>query len=525
MTKNIYLIAILILGFFLRVIGINFGLPTELHPDEGKLVYPAISMAVNFLDSLKGKGDYAYFNPHIFYYGGFSIYLLFIALKIYFIATNLFFGNYMVSLLDAFLIARLITLIFGVGTIFVVYKVAKQFLNESSALLSALLIAVFPTPVVLSHIFSHDVIATFFGITSFYFLIRKRVYVSAIALGLGVGTKYYPVLLMVVVLFFQFYKNKIPLFLKIRNMVVYSLLVFGFFLITNPHFIISFNEFFTDIKTQALRNSGGIMGASSSRFLYLLLNNDTSSLGKFIGNSVFSDLGPIAFVISIFSFIWVFIQKNRLLKLLGGFTLFYFCFVSFPVSKEMRWLNFCFPFFSIIFGAFLDKVFAPSRPWKLLGLLLVFIYPLGKSLIVANAFVSGDTRVEAKKYFESTVSLHTTVYSDPLLVAKPPFDDDKYKVIEISHQKYNVNNAFSNETPTPLPTNKTSPYFVVTNGKYLDYYSSSDFMSLFPEFSQKWISYYNNIRKSFNFVECFYSKKGLFNYYLGPDICIYNNET
>jgi 4-amino-4-deoxy-L-arabinose transferase-like glycosyltransferase len=518
MKKHLPIIFILILAGALRIIGINFGLPLELHPDEGKIVFPANSMAVNFIESFEGRGQTAFFNPHIFYYGGLNIYLLAFIIKTVLILAKVFPFILPSDISYAFLLGRLVTFLFSMLTVFFVYLIGSKFTTRAIGLFGALLLAFFPSHVVISHYFSGDVVAVFFTTASIYFLFSKKNIISAILLGLGVGTKYYPVTLMVLIV--PYVLSQVDISLKKRLL---TLLNIGFittvvFVATNPHAVINFSEFLLDIRSQMERNSGGILGSTSPRFLYLITNKDTSSLGKFFGNSLYSDFNLMGVVFLILSVLYGFVSKNRFVKYLAFFLAFYFCFVSYPTSKEMRWLALDFPILAILVG---NLALAPkNNRAKIFLASMLLSFPVYKSIASSLSFYRGDIRLIAVNWIEGNIPEGSVIYSDPILVARSPVDSDKFRVVELVHGKYNVRNAFGIDTAPKLES-FVRPFYLITNSKFLEYYQSSDFRAVFPDYSQSWVWYYKNLQTKEKPLKCFNSRDGGFVPFMGSDICIY----
>ncbi|MGB2880051.1 MAG: hypothetical protein WBD24_07700, partial [Candidatus Omnitrophota bacterium] len=71
--KNILILSILVMGAVLRIWGLSFGLPFQLHQDEPIVVNHALAY---------GAGD---LNPHFFIIPPLCSYLLFFAYGLYFI--------------------------------------------------------------------------------------------------------------------------------------------------------------------------------------------------------------------------------------------------------------------------------------------------------------------------------------------------------------------------------------------------------------------------------------------------------
>jgi len=148
------LVTLLGLALFLRVRGLDWGLPNELHaysyhPDEWSLVTPAVF-------HLHLRGD---LNPHFFRYGTLSIYLLGGV-----IGLARWLG--LVALPGADLgflywLARLISVGLGVLTVYLTYVLGAHLYGHRIGLGGALLLSLTPLHVVHSHYATVDVPLTF----------------------------------------------------------------------------------------------------------------------------------------------------------------------------------------------------------------------------------------------------------------------------------------------------------------------------------------------------------------------------
>lgn len=149
------LTVIIVGGALARLLGGNWGLPLQLHPDEWVIVDGAIDMAKRH--SFEPK---FFFRPdHV------EIQLSYLAYEAY---AHLFHGSSVESLYTThsaplslgagpfILISRTITACFGVAMIVVAYLIGKRF-TRAIGVLAAFLVAFFPTYVDQSHFATPDV--------------------------------------------------------------------------------------------------------------------------------------------------------------------------------------------------------------------------------------------------------------------------------------------------------------------------------------------------------------------------------
>jgi len=202
-TKRI-LIGIILLGAVLRFWGIWHGYPYSYYPDEAHFVKRALSF---------GSGD---LNPHLFHKPAFYMYLLFFEFGVFYLIgkivglwhqVNDFAVFYIKNPGPFYIIGRVTTTIFSVGSILFTYLAAKQLFNRKAGLIAALLLALTFGHVMVAKDIKADTPAMFFTIASAYFLVlymrdktTKYVLLSAIFAGIGTAVKYYSNVMLVPVL-------------------------------------------------------------------------------------------------------------------------------------------------------------------------------------------------------------------------------------------------------------------------------------------------------------------------------------
>jgi len=248
MKKNILKIfklefPILLILFFaigIRLWGIGFGLPQVHIGDEGALVYAALYSGSEFLKPLR------------FQYGALVPYILLLEYLIYY-GINVLLGKFLVpfDLIVTFakdpsillLLGRWTMALFGVATIWLVYLVGKQFFNKRIGLLAAFFLAISFLHVKESHYLKEGNLAAFFALACFYFtlkILKKRNkwdYMGAgITLGLGIGTKFEPILMAPVVFMSHLLAHKKFTF---HNLTYFFLGLIPSIVITFPYLLIN----------------------------------------------------------------------------------------------------------------------------------------------------------------------------------------------------------------------------------------------------------------------------------------------
>lgn len=163
------LLGILAVALVLRVLGIDWSLPSAVHlftyhPDESLVI-----TAAHRVDLLQGK-----LNPGFYNYGSFYIYLVSLAAP----PVSLLLGipprgDLGPSTLFAWhLAARLLTALMGTATVYLCFLIGRRLWGASGGLLAALLLALAPLHVVHSHYATVDAPTTLWVALSLYAAVR-----------------------------------------------------------------------------------------------------------------------------------------------------------------------------------------------------------------------------------------------------------------------------------------------------------------------------------------------------------------
>lgn len=191
-------ILLLLLGLSLRLIGIDFGLPLQLHPDEWSQVNTARGMLAGDL------------NPHFFRYSSLTIYQLFVMDSV------LEFARALGAAFSApvyFLTGRLLSAAYGVATIAVVFWLGALVRNRTVGLIAALLTALSATAVQQAHYATVDTALVFWMILALAFGLAASskpggsFLPAGIAAGLAIGTKYSGMLIVPPLLLLLMWQN------------------------------------------------------------------------------------------------------------------------------------------------------------------------------------------------------------------------------------------------------------------------------------------------------------------------------
>lgn len=147
-TDAILLSAIVLVGAILRFSGVNWGLTSIFQPDEGKLVKPALQMAI---DLWPYDGNMGYPNQLVAK----------IAAVCFVIYSKITGVELSVNLIDGYFIFRTITAVFSTCTIIAAFLIGN-YLKKHMGLILAAFVATFPEFVGLSKQVTADTIALFF---------------------------------------------------------------------------------------------------------------------------------------------------------------------------------------------------------------------------------------------------------------------------------------------------------------------------------------------------------------------------
>lgn len=404
-TTTIVLIFIILLGFVLRIAGINFGLPDIYHADEPIVVNHAMAY---------GSGD---FNPHFFNIPPLVSYLLFFFYGLTYLVGNILkiFNSpddfALLFLRDPsyfYIIGRLICgVFFGTASIFVIYKLAKKMFSEQVALLSALFLSVCFLHVQQSHYIYVDVPMVFFVLLTCLFAVSiiknptpRNYLLAACFAGIATATKYNAALVFAVVpaaLIVAKDKNVIP---KTFASLVFMLLSF---LILNPFSLFDFSSFLNAVSYQ----STIIFKHPKYNFLMQPFYNLVYHL---FGYSLKEGLGIASVILGLWGAVnYIYKNKDRKLHIIFLIfpLLFYFSLARISQTYERYALPLV-PFLIIYASAIIfEKI---KNKFLFFLIVLIILFPnLEKSLYSDLLFMKKDTRTISREWVEKNIPLGSKI--------------------------------------------------------------------------------------------------------------------
>lgn len=242
--------AILALAISIRFYGINFGLPSNYHPDEVP--------KVNAIERMTQSGT---LNPDYFLHPSFLLYSTYGM-------SNLFgiLGVDMPVRDRTFLAGRTVSFVAGSLSILLLYLIGKRLFSKPIGLLGALLLAVSPLHVTCSRYLKEDSLLTFFILLTTLTVISsvqdkrpKLMLLAGFLAGMTAGTKYSGMLIGATVFAAPWYASRklIPDLTYLLWSVAGLLLMPLGFLATTPYALLNSAKFLKDFGSESKHMSTG----------------------------------------------------------------------------------------------------------------------------------------------------------------------------------------------------------------------------------------------------------------------------
>ncbi len=373
----------------LRGAGIDFGLPLELRPDEEIFRGVVARMAET--------GD---FDPHRFEYGGALFYLLYGVTRVVHAVRTLVdpggagtFVEFSKRASEVALIQRAISLVLGVGTVVLVYRIGRNVACSAAGLAAATLLAFSFLPVRDAHFGTVDVPSAFASTWALALIVRAGLVGSArafalagVVAGLATATRYAPGVLLLPLWVMAWRteraagKRGLRAVFGSRPILAATALAVGF-LCFAPYTVLAFDAF-RDSMLGALLIAGESGAGFSSRlqqlaFLHLVRAVDW----------------PFA-VASALALIAAFAAGNPGARAIALFVVAYALVLSLGTSFFLRWLNPLVPALCVLVGIQLGRIARHGKlGWlacSLLTLALVAV-PAARSIHIDRLFLRETT--------------------------------------------------------------------------------------------------------------------------------------
>lgn len=271
-TLNFFLFLLFFLLVSSRFIGLNWGLPFPMHPDERNMVVAITQLSCSNFNSTEC------FNPHFYAYGQFPLYLAFIIAPF---ISLLYEGN---SFESAALALRLISATASVITVIFLVKSVKKLINISDKLVLAALLFFISVPAFMqfSHFGTTESLLMLFYSILLYFAIHLLLNTyslatftrySAIIFGLALGTKVsalaFGAIPAIAMLFYAIKQKQLNVWFQMLFEGAKFLVLAGvFFVIVSPYNVISFNEFMGSMMYESSVGFGEYRAFYTRQFEY-----------------------------------------------------------------------------------------------------------------------------------------------------------------------------------------------------------------------------------------------------------------
>lgn len=416
------LIIILVLATVLRLYGLNWDQGQHLHPDERMIAMvverihlPQTGEEMNNLFTIESP-----LNPQFFAYGSFPIYLL----KI----TGSMLGNFdpkFATYEKINLVGRGLSAFFDIGTLIILYLLARKLFHQKVALIAAFFYGVSVLPIQLSHFYAVDTPLTFFTIFTLYQVIRfyeKPSRLNALLLGILFGfslaTKISAILLILPIIltyFLTYFSKPFPLLLrKLLPVFFLTLLLTTFstlitYFILQPFTFIDFQTFWRQTLEQQA------MTRDAFTFPYTL-----QYVGKIpylyeLQNIFFWGLGPILATLSFTGVLYLtyktfFLSFNSKFLILNSFFFVYFLIVGRFAIGFMRYMLPIYPLLILSAAFVLNQLISYLKSYFInhkslflipasIFFILIFIWPLS----FISIYSKPNTRTQASEWIYQNI--------------------------------------------------------------------------------------------------------------------------
>ena len=461
---GVALAAIILLAVAFRLIGLDWDSGKHLHPDERFLTivetsisWPA-SLAEYFDPARSPLNPYRQPDISFFVYGTFPLFL------VKALATVTGYTTY-----DTVnLVGRVVSAIFDVGTLLMLFLLTRRLFDRRVALLAALFGALSVLSIQLSHFFAVDTFSTFFVTAALYFALRvyreQRWFLFAglgLVTGLALASKLSSGLVLpfvIVYLAARYFRDRRtaaappPWPLLVAGMLVAGLIAAFTFRIAQPYAFAGSNlldfrlarDFIEAVSQQRQIQEGtydwppGIQWAGTTPYLFPLKNIVLWGLGPALGLTAVAGL--------IFASFRLGFRRDWTLFIPVVWTLLNFAYFGALVLKTMRYYQPMYPMLAMLAAWLLfymwdhrARLRPPGLPASALPMVLFTIVIAGTvlwSLAFTSIYTRAVTRVAASEWMHSTIPPGTTIatehWDDVLPLSLPGFGGaERYRMLQL----------------------------------------------------------------------------------------------
>lgn len=424
-----------IAAFALRFVGLSWGLPYGLHPDETVIL------------SRVGTMSWSNLNPGFFMYPGFFIYQVFGLSRLVFALGG--------ESHDLIYVARLLTAAYGLATVGFVYLLGVRLGGRRLGTIAAGLTAFVGALTLHAHYAVTDTPATALATATVWLSVRawqRRSYgeiaAAAVLAGLAVSTKYSvaPVCFVPWLGFMALAaRDRAPLTKRLSGTVVLTALSIAAFVLTSPFTLLDYEGFLDDLAVESHLQARARAGYHVDPL------EDPSWLDRGVvvnAAAAYSNLGPAALLLALGATLYLLGALPGAVRalsdvddtpaprdLVGGlmvvaWVLLYFAFMAPSALGGQRYMLPIYPAMMLLAAIAVDALVGAlrrsERPrWVYIGSSVLLVIAAGPSLIQAMSstrlLAQTDTRLVARDWIVANVEqrshLAREFYAPPIHTA------------------------------------------------------------------------------------------------------------
>lgn len=441
--KKIIFIILFFLLFYTRFVGLNWGLPYPMHPDERNMAVSLEQLKCNF-KSLKEC-----LNPHFFAYGQFPLYLGYFLIRLYqFLTLNI---GKAVTFAESAISLRIISAGASVINVIVLIKLINLILLKKTnqnykyiTLIISLLFFIFsPFFIQFSHFGTTESLLTlfysmiiFFSLQLFNQLKQRTIFFLSLFSGLAIATKVSSVIFIFVPIISIILSFKLKKIKKIKLVLCYMLHVIRytflflflsafFFLFFSPHNFLNFKEFAGSMNYESAVALGKTKVFYTRQFEYAV--PILFQLTKIFPYA----LGWPQYILTILGFFLLSWRKKEINLLRFAF-LAYFIPNALLYAKWTRFMAPIFPITSIFAVLFLilifQKLFQKNKflIFKFLFIFLFFVFSSLPGLAYLSIYQNPDVRFTASDWIYKNIPANSYLLFDTANVIDVPIKPPNY---------------------------------------------------------------------------------------------------
>jgi 4-amino-4-deoxy-L-arabinose transferase-like glycosyltransferase len=312
------------------------------------------------------------------------------------------------------LLGRLVTVIFSIGSVLLVYRIGMEMTEKSAiALLAAFMTAICPTLVLNSGYITPDTFVGFFALLTLLYSIRifkhgllNHYILAGVAAGLTISCKYNGAIILIVPAAAHFLRYGLKGFKDYRIYATLGLSIVAFIL-TTPYAILDFERFKEAVQFERLHYSvTGHPGARSKPFIGYL-----SYMWRTEG---------VVTLVALAGIITGFCRRSKETILLSAFPLAYFAFVGQMVTQTNRTLLPMLAFLFLLASIFLVETYewfniqqGRYRNALIVGMMITavaaLIMPFVNTVIMTVDATLPDSRENARVWIDENLPAGTKI--------------------------------------------------------------------------------------------------------------------